>query len=192
MRFQWFVEGHYSECRYSVVNLVDLRWCLFSYRENYMYKDRKPNPIIDPLILILRFSKTPTGRGQDIREGVEETGENYSNAWSASTRHGETKVPGREFREPEAGCFLAGLNKVCPRLSKYSKDSAWPVLRPPSSLSLSLSLSHCLSLSRSFGNAYAHEAGVKWHERMERIKGKNDQQRRDVTVDLPGISLGPS
>ena len=107
-------------------------------------------PVVDPLILIHRFTKAATSRGQE---------EGRRNGWKLFKRVGtrKQKCRGGSFvsvREPEAGCFLAGLNKVCPRLSKYSKDSARAVLRPPS-LSLSLAVSSFRVRTRS------------WHERND-------------------------
>lgn len=88
--------------------------------------------------------------------------------------------------------YPARLNKICPPPPKYSRDTARPV---PYVTYRSFFLQQRCRSAREHAHRRAAARGckhTKWHERMKRIKGKNDQGRRDGLRAASSISPGLS
>lgn len=86
--------------------------------------------------------------------------------------------------------YPARLNKICPPPPKYSRDTA----RPYVTYRFFFPQQRC-GPARAHAHRRATARGcrhTKWHERMKRIKGKNDQGRRDGLRAASSISPGLS
>lgn len=94
--------------------------------DNYFDENFRDLRIVNALLI--SWFEIPKQVQESSRDGSREDWWELFKRVTESRRHRETKVLERRSfvsREPEAGCFLVGLNKICLHLSKYSKDSAW-------------------------------------------------------------------